>query len=811
MKINKILPFSLFAGGILLASLSCTREKLDIPTREESPRVPVTLALSVEGMDSGTPETKAVTDPDIPEYQDIQSQIKNFVVLQFDGSGESAKLAAAPTFVDSDNIENYFSTETVDLLPATRDNQQFTFVVVANYTNSSDFPSSNVTLGEFMKRFQELKSYDSVFLKDGDKNYLRMSGSAVTIVPRDLDDGFNITVDLIRNVSKITINVKDETAGEVILEKVQLRDINAKYYYLTPLDADKEPAYEDSYSAITPCRIDKEAEYFPTPDGNGIRTLTYYVPANLRGTTASENQFTKGREAPDGATRFCMYGTYGSEHTPVYYTYYLGGNLVNDFNLKPNHHYTYDITLKSKGDARTDYRIEDLAEVKFNVDANSYMVHPPLVEGQARTYAIPIRRAAVFWNAPGVNGGVYGAAGSDKYSSCKIDAATEWTAEVLWSDFNLNDPSDFLIKSSGKGYDPTDPEQDPYFRIKVKTGMKGNVVVAVKSGDTILWSWHFWITDYNPDREGLTPVNGTYIYDVEGGHVHRYNNDIFNTTEPTNTTIGYKYGFIMDRNLGASSDDYNGRKGTMFYQFGRKDPFICLNQSGSAQRVFMEGKSPAQSNPAIFRDETGETEGTGYDNIRYAVCHPATYIKGENNELMNPNNVWTDSGELCDKLSNWFDPKFYEHNGDQEILQMKKSIYDPCPPGWCLPTYSAFFKFSVTSDTLKDYLDIFGREYQLSDNSYVEYTGDGYNYFPAGRANKEKGVIYFPAHAYRASSGGIVADQFKNIAKLSSATPQAEQKAFHVEFTTKRVIRTTLLHTYAAPVRCIREYGVVVK
>lgn len=77
----------------------------------------------------------------------------------------------------------------------------------------------------------------------------------------------------------------------------------------------------------------------------------------------------------------------------------------------------------------------------------------------------------------------------------------------------------------------------------------GNAVVAVKnSAGTILWSWHIWVADYNPDATAQT----------------------------------YKSGAVMmDRNLGALNVVYGDVLSFgLFYQQGRKDPFVgCGNMS----------------------------------------------------------------------------------------------------------------------------------------------------------------------------------------------------------------------------------------
>ena len=783
----------LLVGGILFASTSCTREELNIPSGEELESIPVSLSLSVAGMEAGTPETKAKMEPEDPDYMDgghiALDQIRNFVVLQFDGTGSDAKLVGKPVYYP-DVSKIFDGTDQVRLVPSTK---ACIIAVVAN-TFDNIYAQSPMTLGEFLdgsyKNYSTIGDYSSVFTKDLDNNeYLRMSGS---VAVSKIDQGTSIELSLKRNVSKITINVYNNTKGadKVKLEQVHLRDINAKYYYLTNIGDRISATFKDNYSAEKPSRIDKDPDAFPADGNNGvIQTFTYYVPANLRGKNGSTAQYTKGLGAPEGATRFCLYGVYGSDNAPINYTYYLGEDLINDFNLKPNYHYTFNITLNSKGDPRYDYRIEDCKEVTFKTDANCYMVQPPTREGQEKVYAIPIRRAAVFWNDTGVNGGVYQANRFEGYSSYHLTAGSNWTAEVLWSDFKLDDPSAFLEKAQGKGYDPhaeydkTDPAAGPYFKIKVKGGMKGNVIIGVRIDGSLVWSWHIWITDYNPDRESLVPQADQYIYDVDGGHVHRYNNTIFNTA-PTDNTVGYKEGFIMDRNLGASDASYEGVKGTMYYQFGRKDPFVGVNQYGEYNEYFKyEGTNTIEStvNPKNRSDITNH----GLKNIRYSIRFPEDLITSNAD---NAEYGWTVNDDLGKNTSIWLDDKFYEHTGDQESLEKKKSIYDPCPPGWKVPLYDAFDQFVVSN---------------------ASFTIEGMNYHP--KTGDSSIAIYLPAHSYLSPDGHLSTTAYQKIGSYWSATPDVDSAnnqswRFVFNTTTLKMNPNSYNQSSASPVRCVREY-----
>lgn len=720
-------------------------------------------------MEAGTPETKAKMEPDNPdnvEEYSLEKEVKNFVVLQFEGSGGTAKLVAnADYYPDASKI--FDNTEQIRLLPSPKAN---IIAVVAN-TFGNIHTQKGMSLKEFLKRdYNRLYNNHSVFTKvteeNGDINeYLRMSGlTKVTSISTDMDP---VEISLKRNVSKITIKVKNESAGneKVTLNHVQLRDINAKYYYLA--NTEDIVTFTDDFSSADPYRFDSEP--IDITDDGTEQTLTFYIPANLRGQTSSEAQYTKGLGAPEGATRFCLYGTYGSgaNTTGINYTYYLGANLKNDFNLKPNYHYTYEIRIKSKGDARYDYRIEDCKEVKFKMDANCYMVQPPMGKDQSRIYAIPIRRAATFWHSA-TNGGVYGANQFDglDYSNYAFNPNTKWRAEILWSDFQV-DPSDFFDKDQGTGYDPSKSEQDPYFKIKVKNGMKGNVVVAVKleEYESIVWSWHIWITDYDPDRENLVP-DGIFSYGVENGHLHRYNNTIFNSGD-------YKdHGFVMDRNLGATGTAYEQMAGTMYYQFGRKDPFPGQTQDGQYGKFYKGGTALTNSTDADYIVKQNGTAQPGMKNVRYTINNPMKFIYTDNDAS------WTAADGIVSLTNPWYDPKYNNHDGT--IMELKKSIYDPCPPGWKVP--------------VKDVWD------NISQSSWA----NGLYYKPNSSAS-----VFFPAISYRPSTGSAV-DEFETRlmgkeGKYWCATPSGTS-AYALNIVSGSInVGTDKGTANAFPVRCVRE------
>lgn len=182
----------------------------------------------------------------------------------------------------------------------------------------------------------------------------------------------------------------------------------------------------------------------------------------------------------------------------------------------------------------------------------------------------------------------------------------------------------------------------------------GNALLALKASDgTILWSWHIWVVDDLADQ--------TYT-NCEG--------------QPT----------FLDRNLGATSNEYNNRYSIgLYYQYGRKDPFV------------------------IRTDEFTPTKTDDYYTANVEIT--AVEVRTSDNSNMswtikNPNKriVYTEtaSGNPPKGFNNWLNPEseIYNNWGSpgkvtslDECAVSKggyKTIYDPCPEGYRVPDYYYF-------------------------------------------------------------------------------------------------------------------------
>ena len=726
MTVSRIIS-NVFRTAWLLAltvMAACTRSELEPESRSF---VPVTLNLSVLPVEDGTPGTKVDYEPDVDGYS-TATAIKTLLIMQFEWQDAVNRDAAQ---LISQQFVQY--GDPVSLVTSSAKN---TIFVVANAWGKAHV-AIGTTLGTFLagENCNLLNSLDEITGKGiwyspngGTDKYLRMSASME--LPGGVSTNTAIGPFYLKlNCAKVVINLKNTSAApdKISIDKVQLRSINRKHYYVTNCTG-----FMDAYSSFTPYRFDDFERDFPAAynTSGDTQTYTYYIPANLRGTVTNASQAGKNIHAVPGATHFCVYATYGSPAKNVTYTYYLGADLTSDFNLEPNKKYTYNINLNGKGNPMTDARIEDINGVVFTKDANCYMLNPPSRPGASATYSIPVRRAAVFWNGTGQPFGVYGAADREAY---ELLETTEWKAFLVWNEVTDKDgtpvaDSELLVGSqydsgedkyvfSGLGFNPAVAKS--LIKVKVKEGMRGNALVAIKKTSTptlddILWSWQLWVTDYNPYME-MTPVSGKYVYALPTGEIHRY------ADKSTTLWTGgaYSDAFMMDRNLGAlvqtpiSGENARSAFGC-FYQFGRKDPFRT------------------KVNPtSIAADMTGQPDAdegnvTVKKNIRYSIHNPDLFINGGGNN-------WTafETG-LGISSAAWVDPKKDSHAEGTDYCEAGKSIYDPCPYGWQVPVKDVWSEFSTA--TMK----------------WVTAPADAAYYYPEGyNPEAPKGKIYFPSSGYR--------------------------------------------------------------
>ena len=200
---------------------------------------------------------------------------------------------------------------------------------------------------------------------------------------------------------------------------------------------------------------------------------------------------------------------------------------------------------------------------------------------------------------------------------------------------------------------------------------KGNALLAAfDAAGQIVWSWHIWMTD-KPE-----------VYDYMNNFIE----------QSGGKTDGY---YCMDRNLGATSAALWGEYETfgLYYQWGRKDPFIGDKQEEREQEyVEANGRYEWVEKTPVFGNSNKLTVcNTAYPQakwvatptdsqigtLEYAAANPMTFLTGGTGSQAN----WLDLKGLDSSIKNniMYDP-------DLSLWRpFQKSNYDPCPPGYQVP------------------------------------------------------------------------------------------------------------------------------
>lgn len=301
------------------------------------------------------------------------------------------------------------------------------------------------------------------------------------------------------------------------------------------------------------------------------------------------------------------------------------------------------------------------------------------------------------------NSYIVSAAGTYKFTPTKGNSSESVGsisyADVLWETF---------------GTDLTPNEGDLVKNVRYENGVisfetpsaykEGNAVIAAKDANgTILWSWHIWLTDQPQGQE------------------------YFNNA-----------GTMMDRNLGATSAT-PGDVGALglLYQWGRKDPF--LGSSSIHYDSMVEAKSTITWPSAVSSNSSNGT-------IAYATANPTTFIKSNSSNL-----DWYYTRSSSTDNTRW------------TTSESNKSIYDPCPSGWRVPSIGVWVQA----------LGLIYFEGYPHDG-----TNEGMNF--SGKFGSAA-TIWYPASGYRYGSGGSLYDvgYDGHYWSASPCNPDAYDLCFH--------------------------------
>lgn len=720
---NKIL------GGLMLVLVLCFTacEDEQLFGRDGN----TTIRISATAKFSGA-ESRAVL---ATEYKATE----NNVFMLYKGTDKNATLEVMEAMTSLEGtIENVLI----------EDGATYTAIMIANVPKS-ELVLQGVDVGSKLEAlYSATYAVNTTDNKPTDAAAFTWSGVVCGITTANVRNGLNF--ELNPNVAKVTVNITNNVvnntefpANQVELVNVQVRNV-ANDVRFAQNALSKAGLFTSANNGIDSDDdvLDYEIEELNLAPSES-QTLSWYVPCNML--EPASNSGSRAQKAPNYATYIEIDGIRRLDYMDTAYKVYLGTSTgtgvdyesVGNYYVEADYQYTVNATINDDGLTWNIYNVSDKnnstepQKVIFPAGSNCYMVHPKAQATAGGTiYEVPLDQVNRYW----------GMVDGDEGSKRIIGSTTKWRPVHIWQDINKqaiyfcdengNDITTTRTTPTNEYVTNIDFTGNQPIRFKLRdTDTYGNVVIGVRINgvDGIAWSWHLWITDYNPDAapnqdwvdanynyvssggqgfNGLWVENTQYTDAIErygyyftyttstlrsGSNVQHYTHNrprYWSTTDVGKASAAvwddggiYGNSWIMDRNLGAMApnnfdiiDPIDGYG--LYYQYGRKDPFGYNDGSTYKSYDMIPTDSFSGSGEGSWKNATG-------GSISNSVLNPYTY--------------YTNTG------GSWASDKnaqpWYHLPTTETISRGAKTIFDPCPPGWCLPVYDTF-KFAEESQNV---------------------------------------------------------------------------------------------------------------
>ena len=488
-------------------------------------------------------------------------------------------------------------------------------------------------------------SNDGTPYTEGTDFFLPMTGSVA--VDQSATYTTPITTPLQRRVARVNVSVNTELSGFVLTD-VKLLHVPLNGLYDAATTAYPAAGVAGNFSD-TGALVDAASPGYHH---------TWYIPENRRSSGDSNQPALYVAGTINGVTvskEIAITATPHATASPAAYE------------ILPNYEYGIQLNVTSAG-----ISVATAIDLSLKETANSYICRKA---GQAYTFNATVQGNGT--PTPG-NDGLASTTGDNNYTPATMAPSAGYTAKVLWSmggiapsadtdggdATNVDDGLYSVIKKNSLAYDASTGYISFTTTAATLPADAGNAVIGLFSGTTLLWSWHIWFTDYNPDVQ----------YDAyktsAAGH--------------PNPLLMMKYNLGATDQSGALSNVANAYKHGFHYQWGRKDPFLggvaeATNCTAGSQYYYNKAAGVAD----FVYNGTGGSLALGYGNpMRFYTSSSDWQGTAKNDLWGNPGITWPTSNL----------------NSESGI----KTCFDPCPPGWKVPprgTWRAVFATTTTGIT----------------------------------------------------------------------------------------------------------------
>ena len=339
-----------------------------------------------------------------------------------------------------------------------------------------------------------------------------------------------------------------------------------------------------------------------------------------------------------------------------------------------------------------------------------------------------------------------------------------------------------------KGSDGT-AKTVPYIKFKVDFDniRQGNALIALREsgGDQrIIWSWHIWITE-----EAMTPIT------VSTRSTTVTSNDFLpkplgfcdDKVETYHYFVPRKYFVKAEQTSGNADpvifeviqDEQNyyitAYSSGTHYQYGRKDPMLpfraeiysTTHESTGGWLNYPKAQYPKNkvyTSPDNYEVTLSDTRvryqsSSNADNFHLGIQNPYIMYSGNRGDWYGMQQSYRNLWNMCEynEIAQATDDFTFHQEKDRKVY---KTVYDPCPPGFSVPGYSAFTIFTTDGNCHGD----------MSDESLWNLAAAsiyGYTYYVD---DTKTATIYIPnSDGRRGGSGAVLPVTFGSPAPLGDA------------------------------------------
>ena len=302
-------------------------------------------------------------------------------------------------------------------------------------------------------------------------------------------------------------------------------------------------------------------------------------------------------------------------------------------------------------------------------------------------------------------------------------------AQIVWTDEpNIVRSNAVSIHRDGNG--------NAFVKFEVKQAdiKSGNTVIAVKKGNTIVWSWHLWFAPKDAlEKIAVTNKDGkvyNFTKETLGWKPITWTGTPYTSTREVKVKIEQTVGHTGQKEISYVTIKQRPTTSAIegistLYQWGRKDAFPGL--SGNVAGV---NRTPGDK---IYLQAIIQNPGNFYITILNArrAIDGASYLT----QYYNFYNLWSINNTKTGGQDN---------GNDDPVI---KTIYDPSPVGFTVPGGNAFTGFTENGMN-RGKQNVDGTDVQATFNANM-----GHHYWT--NSNKEE-TIFFPAAGYMDNGNGAL-------------------------------------------------------